>query len=159
MVQVEGLGPLLATHPFFADMDPSALDTIVGCCANEVFRTGSYLYRQGESADKFYLLREGLVTLEAYVPGRPPIAIESVEAGEIIGWSWLVPPYKWSVDARASGTARVISVDGACLRRKMEADRVLGYEIYKRFLPVMARRIVQNRLRIVELATEPATFD
>ncbi len=53
---------------------------------------------------------------------------------------------------------RAISVDGACLRRKMEADRVLGYEIYKRFLPVMARRLHQNRERIVELATEPATF-
>lgn len=159
MVQIEGLGPLLATHPFFADIDKTALETIVGCCANEVFRTGSYLFRQGEAADKFYLLREGLVTLEAYVPGRPPIAIESIEAGEIIGWSWLVAPYKWSLDARASGTARTISVDGACLRGKIEADRVLGYELYKRFLPVMARRLATNRERMVELATEPVPYD
>lgn len=158
MVQIEGLGPLVATHPFFADMDQSALDTIVGCCANEVFKTGSYIYRQYEPADKFYLIRDGLVTLEAYAPGRPPIAMETVEAGEIIGWSWLIEPYKWSNDARASGTVRMVSVDGACLRRKMEADRVLGYEIYKRFMPVMARRLIQYRERIVELATEPASF-
>lgn len=158
MVQIEGLGPLVATHPFFADMDQSALDTIVGCCANEVFKTGSYLFRQGQPADKFYLIRDGRVTMEVYVPGRPSVAIETVEAGEIIGWSWLVPPYKWSNDARASDTVRVISLDGACLRGKIEADRVLGYEIYKRFLPVMARRLHQNRERIVELATEPASF-
>ncbi|MDR3440895.1 cyclic nucleotide-binding domain-containing protein [Telmatospirillum sp.] len=157
MVEIEGLGPLVATHPFFTGMDPSALEIIVGCCANAVFKTGAHLYRQGEPADKFYLIRDGLVTLEVYVGGRPAIAIETVEAGEIVGWSWLVSPYKWSNDARASGTVRAISIDGACLRRKMEADRVLGYEIYKRFLPVMARRLLNNRERIVELATEPAT--
>ncbi len=92
MVQIEGLGPLVASHPFFADMDPASRETIVGCSANEVLKTGSYLYRQGASADKFHLIRDGLVTMEAYVPGRPPISIETVESGEIIGWSWLVPP-------------------------------------------------------------------
>lgn len=155
MVQIEGLGPILAQHPFFTDMDPGALDIITGCCANEVVRAGSHLYRQGDPADKFYLLREGRVQLEIYVAGRPPITIETMEAGEIIGWSWLIPPYTWSNDAHAVEMTRLISVDGACLRRKMEADRVLGYEIFKRFVPIMARRLAQTRLRIVELAIEP----
>lgn len=155
MVQVEGLGPLLAEHPFFADMDRGALDIIVGCCANHVFKPGTYLFRQGEPANKFYLIREGMVSFEIYVPGRPPIAVETVEAGEIIGWSWLVPPYEWGNDCRAIETVRAFSVDGACLRGKLDSDRVLGYEIYKRFLPIMARRLFNDRLRIVELATEP----
>lgn len=155
MVQIEGLGPILAQHPFFADMDPGALAIITGCCANEVVKAGSPLYRQGDPADKFYLMREGRIQLEIYVPGRPAIVVETVEAGEIIGWSWLIPPYKWSNDARAVEMTRLISVDGACLRRKMEADRTLGYEIFKRFIPIMANRLMHNRLRIVELATEP----
>ena len=154
-MKIEGLGPLVAEHPFFAGMDPAALEIVVGCCANEVFKPGAYLYRQGEAADKFYLVRDGLVAIEIYVPGRPPIAVETVEAGEIIGWSWLTPPFKWSNDARAADTVRAISIDGACLRTKMEKDRTLGYEIYKRFMPIMARRLLQNRIRIVELATEP----
>lgn len=156
MVQIEGLGPILHDHPFFADMDPKALEIIVGCCSNQLFKTGTYLFRQGEPAEKFYLLRTGLVSLELYVPGRQPIAVETIEAGEIVGWSWLIPPFTWSSDARAVDTVRAIAVDGACLRRKMENDRTLGYEIYKRFLPILAKRMANNRLRILELALEPA---
>lgn len=159
MVQVENLGPLLAQHPFFADMDPDALAIVVGCCANHVFKPGTFLYRQNTAADRFFLIRSGMVSLEFFVPGRESVALETIEAGEIIGWSWLVPPYQWSNDARALETVRAISVDGACLRRKIENDRVLGYEIYKRFVPIMARRLMSDRLRILELATEPGGFD
>lgn len=155
MVQIDNLGPIIAQHPFFADWDPGALEVVIGCCANHVFKPGSYIYRQGEPADRFYLIREGLVAMEIYVPGRPAISVETLEAGEIMGWSWLFPPYEWSNDARAVETVRTVSIDGACLRRKIESDKTLGYEIYKRFLPIMAKRLLQARLRIVELATEP----
>ena len=156
MVQDRGLGPTLAAHPFFDDMDPVALETIVGCAANAVFRPGEFIFRQGEDADNFYLVREGRIALEIYVPGRQGgIVVETVEAGEIVGWSWINPPYRWSSDARAAATARVLTLDAACLRNKMEDDRTLGYELYKRFVPVMARRLAACRLRIVELATEP----
>jgi CRP-like cAMP-binding protein len=157
MVQIEGLGPTLAQHPFFSGMDPGALETVVGCCANAVYRPGSYIFREGGAADFFYLIRGGVVALEVHVPGRGAIVIETLESGEIFGWSWLISPHTWSNDARAADTLRLITVDGACLRRKMEADRVLGYELYKRFMPVLARRLTANRKRIVELASEPAT--
>jgi CRP-like cAMP-binding protein len=155
MVQIEGLGHILQEHPFFDDMDPAVLEIVVGCCSNVLFKSGSYLFRQGEAAEKFYLLRTGLVGLEFYVPGRQPISVETIEAGEIVGWSWLIPPFVWSSDARAIDTVRAVSVDGACLRRKMENDRALGYEMYKRFLPIVAKRMANNRLRILELAIEP----
>jgi CRP-like cAMP-binding protein len=155
MVHIEGLQPLLAEHPFFADMDPAALETIVGCCSNAVFRPGSYIFRQGEPANHFYLIREGMVSLEIYVPGHEPIVVQTLEDGEILGWSWLVPPYTWSSDARTASTARVLKLDAACLRKKMETDKVLGYEIYKRFIPLMGARLAGSRVRIVELATEP----
>lgn len=154
MVDVVGLQPLLASHPFFKDMDPGALEIVVGCCSNAVFRPGSYIFRQGEPANHFYLIREGMVSMEIYVPGHQPIVVQTLEAGEILGWSWIVPPYEWSNDARVSDTARVLQLDAACLRKKMEADKVLGYEIYKRFISVMGRRLAAARMRIVELATE-----
>lgn len=156
MVMVEGLGGILSSHPFFADMDPAAMEVVKGCCSNAVFRPGSYVFRRGDPANLFYLIREGMVALEIYVPGREPIVVETLEAGEIFGWSWLIPPYVWSNDARAVETTRLLQLDAACLRQKMETDRVLGYEIYKRFVPVMAGRLAGNRMRIVELATEPA---
>jgi CRP-like cAMP-binding protein len=158
MVQIEGLGPTLAQHPFFAGMDPGALETVVGCCANAVFRPGHYIFREGGAADHFYLIRDGIIALEIHVPGRDAVVVEKLGSGEIFGWSWLVSPYMWTSDARAADNVRLIAIDGACLRRKMEADRVLGYELYKRFVPIMARRLASNHSRIVELATEPATI-
>lgn len=155
MVNVVGLEDTLAAHPFAADMDPEALRTIVGCCSNAVYRPGDYLFREGEAADAFFLIRHGQVALEIHVPQGPPIVVETLDEGEIFGWSWLIPPYRWSNDARANDQVRVLKLDAACLRRKIEADRTLGYEIYKRFLPIMAQRLASSRMRIVELATEP----
>lgn len=155
MVQIVDLEGTLAAHPFAAGMDPAVLRTIVGCCSNAAYRPGEYIFREGEAADNFYLIRHGVVALEIHVPQGPPIVVETLEAGDIFGWSWLVPPYRWSNDARANEQTRLLKLDAACLRRKMEDDRDLGYEIYKRFLPIMAQRLATNRLRIVELAIEP----
>jgi CRP/FNR family cyclic AMP-dependent transcriptional regulator len=151
-----GLESILTSHPFAEGMDPDALRTIVGCCGNAVFRPGDYIFRQGEPAHNFYLIRHGLVSLEVHVPQGRPIVVETLEEGEIFGWSWLIPPYRWSNDARASEQVRLLTLDAACLRRKMEDDRTLGYEIYKRFLPIVARRLASTRLRVVELALEPS---
>ncbi|HEY0184701.1 MAG TPA: cyclic nucleotide-binding domain-containing protein [Rhodopila sp.] len=155
MVEIVGLEDILANHPFAHDLPPDVLRTITGCCSNAVYHPGEYIFREGEPADHFFLIRHGLVALEIHVPQGSPIVVETLETGDIFGWSWLVPPYVWTNDARASEQVRLLKLDGACLRGKMESDRALGYEIYKRFLPVMARRLATTRLRIVELATEP----
>ena len=155
MVNVVGLEDILANHPFAEDMAPEVLSTISGCCSNAVYHPGEFIFREGEPADHFFLIRQGLVALEIHVPQGPPMVVETLESGDIFGWSWLVPPFKWSNDARASEQVRLLKLDGACLRGKMENDRSLGYEIYKRFLPIMARRLATTRLRIVELTSEP----
>ncbi|MCW2247909.1 CRP-like cAMP-binding protein [Azospirillum fermentarium] len=155
MVAIEGLGRLLAEHPFFQDMKPDVRDIVVGCCANAHYRPGEFLFKEGGKADHFYLIRQGTVGVEVHVPGRPGVVVETIGEGDIIGWSWLVPPYVWSFDARAMDQVRAITIDGACLRPKLEANHELGYEMYKRFIPIMGRRIGEARLRIVELTTEP----
>jgi CRP/FNR family transcriptional regulator, cyclic AMP receptor protein len=85
MVNIVGLEDILAHHPFAQGMDPEALNTIVGCCSNAVYRPGEYIFREGDSADNFYLIRQGLVALEIHVPQGSPIVVETLEAGDIFG--------------------------------------------------------------------------
>jgi CRP/FNR family transcriptional regulator, cyclic AMP receptor protein len=156
MVAIEGLGRLLAEHPFFHDMQPDIREIVVGCCANAHYRPGEYMFKEGTRADHFFLIRQGSVAVEVHAPGREGVVVETIGEGDIIGWSWLVPPYVWTFDARANEQVRAVTIDGACLRRKIADNHELGYEMYKRFIPIMGRRIAEARLRIVELATEPS---
>lgn len=151
MVQVENLGRILDEHPFFSGIDAELRDLMVGCAANERFEAGQYIFREGGEASKFYLIRHGSVGLEIYAPGKPPLVVETLHDGDILGWSWLVAPYRWSFDARAQTLTRAISLDGVCLRRKMEADPRLGYDVMKRFVPVMGQRLAAARLQMLDL--------
>jgi len=155
MVMVEGLDRLLGEHPVFADMRSDHAELVRGCAANEVFKTGEYVYREGEQANKFYVIRHGAVALEVHVPGFKPIILETLHPGDLLGWSWLLPPYRTSFDARASQVTRLISIDAACLRGKMEEDPVLGYALYKRFAPLIAERLASARRQMIDLYGHP----
>jgi CRP-like cAMP-binding protein len=97
------------------------------------------------------LIRHGKVALEITTPGRPPIIFATLREGDIVGASWLAPPYLWMFDARAMELTRAIGIDAACLRRKCEADHHLGYEMMKRFLPVFVKRLHDTRLQILDV--------
>jgi CRP-like cAMP-binding protein len=148
---VETLERILAEHPFFQDLDCSQLGIVVGCATNLRFDTGAFLIRAGEEANQFFLVREGKVALEVAAPGRPPLVLQTVGAGDILGWSWLIPPYHWMFDAVALEPTRTIALDGRCLRGKCEADRVLGYELLKRFAHIMEERLQATRLQLLDL--------
>lgn len=151
MVQLEDIGRLLCEHPFFAGMDDGCRTFLAGCAANEVFRSGEFVFREGGAADKFYVIRHGRVSLEVDVPGGEPVVLDALEKGDVLGWSWILPPYRWAFDARALELTRLTSLDAACLRGKMESDHELGYELYKRFMPVVADRLRSARFRLVDM--------
>lgn len=151
MVAFEGLGNILKEHPFFADWSNDYRELLVGCAANHHFKAGEYISREGQPADKFYLIRHGSVALEFPVPGRDPMVLETLHEGDVFGWSWMVPPHKWAYDARAIELCRAVSMDAECLRGKCEADRSLGYELFRRFTPIMAARIDAARLRQLDV--------
>ncbi|HEY5789397.1 MAG TPA: cyclic nucleotide-binding domain-containing protein [Gammaproteobacteria bacterium] len=155
MEPLKPLDELLHEHPFFAGMDEGPRKYIAGCGWNEVFHAGDYLFRAGQPADKFFLIRHGTVAIELHVPGREPLVVETLQDGDIAGWSWLVPPHKWSNDARASTLVRAISLDGRCLRGKCDEDHSVGYEIFKRFIPVIADRLSAVRMQLVDVYGEP----
>jgi len=151
MVQKSGLDTILQEHPFFKDMEPTYLQTLSGCAKNERFEAGEYVAHEGEQADKFYLIRSGTVALEFDAPGREPIVIETLHTGEILGWSWLVPPFKWSYDLRATELSRLVSMDAACLRKKVDKDHSLAYDLYRRFTTIMARRLHAAHLQLSDM--------
>ena len=142
---------VLSEHPFFRELAEPQLDTVVGCVANTVFEPGEFVFREGEAADRFYLVREGKVAVEVFVPNKGPVTIETIEGGEVLGWSWLFEPYKARFDARALNAVRALALDGACLRAKCEKDPVLGYELLKRFTQVVVSRLEATRMQLLDL--------
>ncbi|WP_244896702.1 cyclic nucleotide-binding domain-containing protein [Paraburkholderia phenazinium] len=118
---------------------------------NHRFATGHYLFREGEPANEFFLIRHGKVALEIVAPGQQPIVVTTLGSDEIVGASWLVPPYRWTFDARAVELTRAIGIDAECLRGKCEADHDLGYEMMKRFLPVFLKRLDATRLQLLDV--------
>jgi CRP-like cAMP-binding protein len=148
---VETLDELIAHAPVFAGLGPDDLTLIAGCAQNVGFDDGELLFREGEPADTFYVVRRGRVSLELHTPERGGLVIDTVEAGEVVGWSWLFEPYTWHFDARAAGPLRAIAFDGACLRGKCDDDKALGYELMKRFAQVMIDRLQHARVRLLDV--------
>lgn len=148
---IESLELKLAEHPFFKGLPSSHLATLAGCVSNTRFEMGDFLLREGAPADRFYALRAGRVCVESFVPGRGAAAIETVAAGDIVGWSWLFPPYKSHFDARALTPVRALALDGGCLRAKCEEDPAFGHQLLKRFAQVVVHRLEAARLHLLDL--------
>ena len=115
------------------------------------FNAGESVCRQGDEANHFYLIRAGKVALEIPVPGRGTVTIQTLGDGEILGWSWLIPPYRWRFDARAVETTRAIAFDGRCLRSKCEEDPQLGYELLKRVVARFGERLDATRFQLLDV--------
>lgn len=145
------LEPILRQHPFFAGLAGADLALVTGCAKNVRFDAGAAIAREGQPANEFYLLREGRVALGIPSPRGGRIDIETIEAGEVIGWSWLFPPHVWQFDVTATSPVRALSMDGKCLRAKCDADPRLGYDLMKRFSHVMADRLSATRLQLLDL--------
>ncbi|MGA9120849.1 MAG: cyclic nucleotide-binding domain-containing protein [Bacteroidota bacterium] len=152
-MNIENLADVLRQHPFLEKLSEEHMAVIVGCASNAHFPDGSLLIREGDIANKFYLLRTGRVTLEVNMPPREALRIQTVDAGEVIGWSWLISPYRWHFSARAVSDVRAIALDGECLRNKCSHDHDFGYEILERFTRVMEDRLQATRLQLLDLCT------
>jgi CRP/FNR family cyclic AMP-dependent transcriptional regulator len=150
-MKMENLERILAEHPFFAGLEPAYLQLLVGCASNVRFDAGQTIFREGEEANQFFLIRHGRVALDIYAAERGAITIDTLDEGEVLGWSWLVPPYFWQFDARAVELTRAIALDGKCLRKKSEEDHELAYELLKRFVHIIEQRLQATRLQLLNV--------
>jgi len=148
---MEGLQQILAEHPFFNGMEERLLQILAGCASNVRFDQGDVIFREGEEADKFYLIRNGRVALQVISDHRGPLTISTLDGGDILGWSWLSPPYHYKFTARTVAATRVISLDGKCLREKAQKDDQLGYELLKRFVPIIEDRLQATRMQLLDV--------
>jgi CRP/FNR family cyclic AMP-dependent transcriptional regulator len=141
----------LRAVPLLAGLSEDQLESIAGCGSNVSFPEGDLLFSEGEQADAFYVLRRGSIALETFVPARGAVTIETLDAGDVVGWSWLFPPYRWHFDARALETVDATRFDGPCLRRTCEADPQLGFDLLTLFAQIVIERLQWTRLRLLDV--------
>ena len=148
---METIDDLLSRHEFFKGLRPEYIALVAGCGGNVHFDPGAYLLREGDPADRFFAIRGGSVAVETYVPSRGPVALQTLGEGDILGWSWLFPPYVYQFDARAREEVRATAFDGACLRAKCDADPALGYELMKRVVRLVSSRLEATRRQLLDV--------
>lgn len=148
---METLERVLSEHPFLNDFPDRHLELVVGCASNVRLEAGQIIFHEGEEANTFYLIRQGKVALQIFSERRGPLTVLTLGEGEILGWSWLFPPYRWKFSARTLEPTRVFAIDGQCLRAKAEQDHELGYELLKRFAYVVEDRLEAMRLQLINV--------
>jgi CRP-like cAMP-binding protein len=136
------------------DLSKPQLRLLAGCASQVRFEPGQVIFEEGEEANHFYLVRHGKVALITHAAQRGEILIQTVDEGDVLGWSWIVPPYRWCFDAQAKTLTRAIAFDGKCLRAKCEKNHQLGYELLKRFSCVIADRLRAARMQLMDVYGE-----
>jgi CRP/FNR family transcriptional regulator, cyclic AMP receptor protein len=148
---IQSLESVVRQHAFFKGFTEPHIQFMVGCAKNVRFDQGQYIFREGDAADQFYFIREGLVSIEFMVPQKRPATVQTIGEGDVLGWSWMTAPYRWHFDARALHKTQALAFDGECLRAKCEEDHDLGYEILKRLTNVVMERLDATRLQLLDL--------
>ena len=148
---MKSIADLLTDNQFFGGLSGPDMELIAGCGTNVHFSPGATIFNEGDPADTFYVLRRGSVAIEIGAPHREPIVVETIGSGEVLGVSWLLPPYRWSFDGRARGEVSAVQLDGACLRGKCDDDPTLGYDLYKRFAGLMRDRLHATQIQLLDM--------
>lgn len=139
----------LAAHPFLRGMPPDHLSELSPLASVVTFPAGARIFADGGFADRFWLVRSGHASLDMQVPGLGPVVIDSVGMGELIGWSWLFPPYLWVFGAVCATPLEAFQFDAPEVRARCTADPAFGYDITLRLIQVLTRRIHSTRTRLI----------
>lgn len=142
---------LLSEHPFFKGVPDDQIELIAGCGKNVHFKKDETIFKEGDEATYFYIVRSGKVALEIDGAHRGNLIIQTVEEGEIMGWSWLIPPHKWTFTGKTLEETSIVALDGVCLRKKCENNHDMGYEMLIRFSTVLAKRLSATRMQLLDV--------
>ena len=145
----------LSTHAFFSGLNEDYLKILAGFATESQVARGNVLFQQGKPADKFYLVRKGLVSVQVPALVGPPLEMQVLGENQMLGWSWLIPPYRWNFLARAVEDSELIEFDGAAILARCEADPKFGYELFKRFTALMSERLDSARQKMMDQWNPP----
>jgi CRP/FNR family transcriptional regulator, cyclic AMP receptor protein len=152
---IEVTAEALARHPFLHGMSPEHLAVLADEARDVAFPDRHRLMEDGGSASRFWLIQSGHVALDLHVPGQGRMKLDTIGMGELVGWSWLFPPYRWSFGAVAAGPVEAFEFDGRAVRARCESDPALGYELTRRLAQVVANRLQATRIRLITASNLP----
>jgi len=155
MASLEEIVEALAQHPFTHDFTEEEQRSLAALSTLQEFEPGTLIVHEGRAADSFFLILEGMVAVEMLTPSHGRLRLQTIEAGEVVGWSWMVPPYRWTFDARALTPVKAIVIDAEKLREQFEGCPFC-YRFLRRLLEVVAKRLDATRLRLMDLYLDVA---
>lgn len=141
----------LEQHPFTQGFPRPALAKLAQVATVQTFQPGTFLLREGREADHFYLLLGGQAAIELYLPERGVIRLQTVGPGDVVGWSWLLPPYRAAFDVSVINTVEAITFDAAKLRQVLEDDPALAARFLRQLVHVIAQRVHATRLQLIDM--------
>ena len=148
-LQTEPIAMRVTLHPFLAGMNRPQLASLTDCAMATNFKKKQTIFREGEMANRFYLIETGKVVLESSEGLGNPVIIDTISPGDLLGWSWMFPPYTWQFTARTTEPTTAIFFYGTILREFCEKDHSLGYELLKRMSAVMVKRLQAARKKML----------
>jgi CRP/FNR family transcriptional regulator, cyclic AMP receptor protein len=149
--QGESIADRVLRHPFFAGLDPTLVHAMVAKAEDRSYAPGEMLVREGRPAEEFFLVVEGKVALEVGGGDQQVITVETIGRGELLGWSWLVPPFRWRFDARATKPTQVVAINAAAARYALAAHPAFAYQFLTKFLPIIAERLENTRVQLLDI--------
>src|SRR5947208_13784489 len=155
---IEVTAEALATHPFLHGMSRDQLAVLAGSAADVTFSDRHRLFEDGGGASRFWLIQSGHVALDLHVPGQGRMKIDTIGMGELLGWSWLFPPYRWAFGAVSVGPVEAFEFDARAVRAYCQADPELGYELTQRLVSVLAKRLQATRVRLITASSLSAAL-
>ena len=141
---------LIVAHPFFEGLRPSHVHLLEECASFERFGMEQDIFREGQPADRFYIVHQGRVALQTFVPRTGAATVQTIEAGGALGWSWLYPPYEWRFTARAVEPVEAVAFDAVSLREKAAENHDFGFVLLLRVGRVMLETLQGTRRKLVE---------
>ena len=154
---IEVTADALAGHPFLHGLSHDHLAALADTACDVTFPAGHRLFEDGGSATRFWLLQSGHVALDLHVPGQGRTKIDTIGMGELLGWSWLFPPYKWAFGAVTASPVEAFEFDGRAVRACCASDPVLGHEITRRLAYVVAKRLQATRVKLITASSQSAS--
>ena len=140
----------LSAHPFFSDFSDDVLTFLSECSSTHDIKKGQILFRLGEKADKFYVVLDGQISIEMPAIMGPTLEIQTLGKDKILGWSWLISPYKWNFQTKAEEDSELLQFDGSAILARCEQDPKFGYELLKKFAGLMSERLNVARQKIMD---------
>lgn len=140
----------LLNHPFIHGLDDKYIPLLFDCCMAVKFEAGQEIFKEGDLANRFYLIEKGKVQLEAPNATQGDVPIQIIGAGDVLGWSWLFPPYYWHFSARAIEPVTSLFLYGTRLLVQCEDDPELGYKIMKKTASVLIQRLNATRKELIK---------